>query len=140
MWANEESIEAAADADAVWRLFEDPSRWVDWHPDITSARLDGPLDVGSTVRVQQRGAPTRTLTVVAVEPGRSYATEDRMPLARLRFEHEVHRLGEHRCRILLRQSMSGPLTPIFSRLLGGRIARGVPDQLQGLAKAVEREP
>ena len=138
MWANEESIEAEAPADAVWRLFEDPARWVDWHPDIESARLDGELRVGSTVRVEQRGAPNRTLTVVAAEPGRSYATEDRMLLTTLRFEHEVHPLGERRCRIVLRQTISGPLAPILSRLLGKRIASGVPDQLQGVAREAER--
>jgi uncharacterized protein YndB with AHSA1/START domain len=140
MWTNEASIEADAPAEAVWRLFQDPSRWVDWHPDITDARLDGELAVGSEVRVEQRGAPTRTLTVVAVQPGRSYATEDSMPLSRLRFEHEVQPLAERRCRILLRQTISGPLAPVFSRLLGKRIARGVPEQLDHLAQAAEREP
>ena len=137
MWLNEASIEADVPAEVVWRLYQDPSRWVDWHPDITSAQLDGELEVGSTVRVEQRGAPARTLRIVATEPGSSYATEDRLPFAVLRFEHEVHPLGDRRCRIVLRQKMSGPLAPIFGRLLGKRIARGVPGQLQGLLRAVE---
>jgi hypothetical protein len=62
-----------------------------------------------------------------------------MPLTRLRFEHEVQPLGEQRCRILLRQTISGPLAPVFSRLFGKRLATGVPKQLHGLARAVERE-
>ena len=135
-WVNERSLDIGGPPEAVWRLFERPQDWALWDPAVTSATREGPFELGSRIRIEQRRAPTRTLRIVAVEPGRSYSSEDRMPFVRLRFDHEVEP-RDGGCRVTLRQTISGPLAPLFSLLFGRRIARGAEPQIEGIRKVVE---
>ena len=131
MWRNEESIETTGSPEAVWSIFSDPTREPEWDPGCVSAEMRGPFAPGTEVRLKFKGSPARTVKLVDVSPPRSYSAEDRMPLCRMRFDHTVEEAGGG-ARITITQTIDGPLAPLWSRLLGGRLASGVTEQLAGL--------
>ena len=72
-------IHVKAPIENVWALLTDIERWMDWQPDITSAKLEGPLAVGSVFRWKAKGLsivstihtviPQHTIGWTGVSPG-----------------------------------------------------------------------
>jgi hypothetical protein len=140
MWANEHSAEIAASRESLWDRLIDVDHWEDWHPNVKTAHIEGAggFEMGARIKMEQKGAPTTTVSVVALEPGRSYATEDRLPLCKLRFEHWLEDAGDGRIRVTIRQSGAGPLAGLFHRIFGGKMRTILPEQLRlldGIASA-----
>lgn len=44
-----------APVEKVWEILTDIENWSRWQPDITSAKLEGPLEVGTTFRWKAKG-------------------------------------------------------------------------------------
>jgi len=42
------SVEVAASPLEVWAILSDVGRWPTWNPDVRAARLEGPLEAGTT--------------------------------------------------------------------------------------------
>src|SRR3954452_22620798 len=66
-------IDVEAPVEQVWEVLREVERWPEWASTVTSVRRldDGPLDVGSRVRVgRPRILPTEYV-VTELEPGRS---------------------------------------------------------------------
>jgi hypothetical protein len=135
MWSHEHTVETEAPAEAIWRLWSDVSTWSSWDDDIEWARLDGQFAVGSRGKLKPKGVPAGGFKLVAVNPGVSYTVEQRLPLARLRFEHEVTEAGEGPTRFTHRVTVDGPLAALFARLFGRRMKANFPTVMRHLAEA-----
>lgn len=74
-----------------------------------------------------------------VRPDEGFVDVTRLPLARMRFEHlAVREAG--RTRVTHRVTISGVTTPLFSRVIGRGIAKGLPATVRTLARvAAERD-
>lgn len=120
-WTHEHTLETQAAAEAIWRLWADVASWSSWDDDIEWARLEGPFAGGSRGRMKPRGVPAAAFTLVSVLPGVSYTVEQRLPLARLRFHHELAVGGAGRTRLTHGVSIDGPLGPLYASLFGGRM-------------------
>ena len=70
----ERSIHIDAAPERVWQVMSDVERWPEWTPSTKSVKRDdaGPLRVGSSARVELRGAPTATWVVTELEEGRGF--------------------------------------------------------------------
>ena len=66
----EATREAAVDPAAVFALYMDPATWSVWGHNVRSARADGPLAEGGTVRVRPMYPVTYTCRVLRLVPGR----------------------------------------------------------------------
>lgn len=75
----EQSIEIAAPPERVWAIMADVERWHEWTASITSVKRfdDGPLGVGSRVRVRQPRLRPAVFEVTAFERGRAFVWETR---------------------------------------------------------------
>jgi hypothetical protein len=56
----------------------------------------------------------------------------------MRFEHELSPTASGTTTIVHRVSFSGFLSPLFSRVIGSQIRKGLPQTMAGLKRAVER--
>ena len=67
-------IDVEAPVEQVWEVLREVERWPEWAPTVTSVRRldDGPLAVGSRVRVEQPRIPPTEYVVTELEPSRSF--------------------------------------------------------------------
>ncbi len=67
-------IDIEAPVEQVWEVLRDVERWPQWAPTVTLVRRldDGPLAVGSRVRVEQPRIPPTEYVVTELEPSRSF--------------------------------------------------------------------
>jgi hypothetical protein len=134
MWSYEHTLESDAAPEAIWRLWADVSSWSSWDDDIQWARLDGPFAVGSRGRLKPQGVPAAAFALVSVVPDVSYTVEQRLPLARLRFHHELARTVGAPARFTHAVTIDGLLGPLYVSLFGRRMKANFPKIMRHLAE------
>ena len=134
MWAYEHTLETEAPAEAIWRLWADVSTWSRWDDDIAWARLDGQFAVGSRGKLKPQGIPAAGFTLISVVPGVSYTVEQRLPLATLRFHHELGETDGGSTRFTHGVTIAGPLGPLFAFVFGRRMKANFGEIMRHLAE------
>jgi hypothetical protein len=125
MWSATAEIETTVDPALVWALWEDPERWKDWNEQIAEAALHGPFVVGAQARIRFKRSPrSLTFIVTALEPGRLFTDEARLPGTRLGHEHRVAVDGET-TKISHRLYFDGPAERIYVLLMGRQMQSAV---------------
>lgn len=83
VFGSETRDEVTIDAppEIVWSVYTDVERWALWTASVTTARVhpSGPLQLGSTAAIKQPRLPRVVWTVTELEPGRSWAWQNRSP-------------------------------------------------------------
>jgi polyketide cyclase/dehydrase/lipid transport protein len=139
MWTYEHTVETEAPPEAIWRLWADVSTWSRWDDDIEWATLDGPFAVGSRGRLKPNGIPAGGFTLVSVVPGTSYVVQQRLPLATLRFHHELGPAGRGLTSFTHRVTIDGPLGRLYASLFGRRMKANFGTIMRHLAADAEAE-
>jgi hypothetical protein len=135
MWSTEASAVTPAAPDGVWALYEQVGTWKDWDHEVEWSRLDGPFEVGSTGALKPKGGPSSRFRLTEVQRGRRFADITRLPLATLAFEHTLTPVEGGGTRIHHSVTIRGPLTFLFSRVIGKKLAAGLPTAVEALAQA-----
>ncbi|WP_436496353.1 SRPBCC family protein [Actinokineospora sp. HUAS TT18] len=118
-----------ADPAAVWGLWADVSRWVEWDSSLTSVTLDGPFAVGSTGVMVIEGQPPIHYRLTEVDPGHRFADVTEIPGAVLLFDHEVV-ADQGVTTVTHRVVIEGDLAD----KLGPMVTADVPDAVRALVK------
>jgi len=134
MWTYEHTLETDVAPAAIWRLWADVPGWSRWDDDIEWATLDGSFAVGSRGRLKPRGIPAAAFELVSVVPEISYTVEQRLPLARLCFHHELGQSDRSPTRFTHLASISGVLGPLYATLFGRRMQANFPKIMAHLAE------
>lgn len=132
----EETITINAPKEAVFAAYANVSGWPDWDPDVISAQLDGPFEAGISGKLKPKQGPESKITLINVNPDKSFTVECRLPLCRMHFEHELNPQGDS-TEVTNKILFSGLLAPIFGRIIGKEIKDTLPGSLQGLKKHLE---
>lgn len=132
----QESIDIAAPPERVFALWADPSAWPRWDPDIEEASLEGAFAAGSAGSIKPRGAPRTRIVLREVKPPAAFTAVSRLPLCRMVFEHALAPVAGG-CRVTHAVRFEGALAPLFRRLLGATLRRGLPGTMAGLKAAAE---
>jgi hypothetical protein len=132
----ESSILIKASPAAVYALYADVANWTDWDPDVKAASIDGAFADGATGVIVPNGGPKSTMRFSNVVADRSFHVECRLPLCRMRFEHELRGVG-HATEATHRVVFEGLLAPLFGRLIGAGMRKTQPHALQSLKKVAE---
>jgi hypothetical protein len=123
--------------DAVWDLLADSTTYGDWNPAVID--IEGPIELGSTVRLVSVASPKRTFSVTVAEMAAPHRMvwSDGMPLGLFRGNRTY----------LLEPDGDGTrftMTEEFSGALSSLICRSIPDLTpsfvlfaEGLKTAVE---
>jgi len=136
MASHERTRDTTAAPAKVWEIWSNTATWPQWNPDVQAITLDGPFQTGTTGSMTT-GNGTHSIALDNVVPGRSFElVTSPAPASTFHFHCEVAPSGSG-SRISQSVRMSGPLGPVFSLLMGGRIARSFDPILNGLAEAAE---
>jgi hypothetical protein len=113
--------------DAVWDLLADASTYRDWNPAVLD--IEGPIRLGSTVRLVSVASPKRTfsVTVAEMEAPHRMVWSDGMPLGLFRGDRTY----------LLEPDGDGTrftMTEEFSGALSSLICRSIPDLTPSFAQ------
>ena len=132
-WQTESSFDADVTASAVWeRAYADASAWPRWNGELAEATLDGPLHTGAVARVRFGTGLRLRFRIIECEPERVFTDEARLPLARMGHRHLIEPNPDG-VRLVNTIYIEGPLTLLWSRLLGPRAARALPDAQRRIA-------
>lgn len=135
----EHRITAAATPRSIFRIYEDVRNWHTWDPDTRAASLDGAFAVGSRGRLVPAKGRAVPMVLTRVERDRCFTAESRIPLFRMRFEHELVPAGGN-TEIVHRVTFSGALAFLLGTMLARRVDAGLPVTLQRLKALAESAP
>ena len=133
MWHAEHTVQTTTEPGDIWRHWLNVAAWPDWDEGLESARLEGPLTVGSVCTLHFRKWGRQTLKVVEVKEGRGFTFAQHRFLAdfRIHLRCEPSELGS---RITHRVEASGPLAWWLHLKLGSRFRKTLPLALRKLAR------
>jgi uncharacterized protein YndB with AHSA1/START domain len=131
------TLETTAPPDAVWHVWADPSTWPAWNPNVREMALDGPFAVGTTGTMDNSPGGRHAIRIVTVDPPHSFALETSvLPLSSFTFRCEVQARGSGSY-VSQSITMRGPLAPLYSALMGERIAGSFEPLLAALGAAAQ---
>ncbi|SNX94595.1 Polyketide cyclase / dehydrase and lipid transport [Geodermatophilus sabuli] len=117
-------IDVEAPVEQVWEVLREVERWPEWASTVTSVRRldDGPLAVGSRVRVEQPRIPPTEDVVTELEPGRSFIWVATGPGVRATARHLLEDLGTGGTRVTLTVEQAGPVGRVMGRFVAAQYA------------------
>ncbi len=132
----ETSTTIAAPAETIFALYADVANWPKWDPDAKAASIEGAFVTGAKGVITPNGGPKSTLYFTEVVSNRSFTVDCKLPLCRMRFEHELATEGAG-TRATHRVIFTGALAFLFGRLIGSGMKKSLPQALAGLKAAAE---
>ena len=127
-------IEVEAAVERVWEVLHEVERWPEWASTVTSVRRldDGPLAVGSRVRVEQPRIPPTEYEVTEFEPNRSFTWTATAPGVRTTARHRLEQLGAGTTRVTLAVEQAGPLGRVMGRFYRRLTDRYLTAEAEGI--------
>jgi hypothetical protein len=139
MWKTEHTTQTAATPTQLWAYYAEPHRWPEWDHEVVSASINGPFAAGNTGTLKPASGPKAKMHFTEVTPERSFTDVTPLPLATMAFEHVIEPTDAG-CRFTHRVTITGPLSGLFGRLIGRRIAAELPTAMRKLASLAETAP
>lgn len=133
----EEQVVIAAPAEKIFLLYSDVKNWSAWDPDVKASSIEGQFISGAIGTLQPSSGPKAKIAFTEVVPNHSFTVESKLPLCSMRFEHELSSISEG-TKVVHRVVFEGFLSPLFGRLIGSQIKKGLPHTLQGLKHSAEQ--
>jgi hypothetical protein len=127
---------SSAGPDAYFARWVDHATWSAWSPDTEWVRVTGPVRAGTTGVLKPRGGPRVRFVVSACRPGREYTDTSRLPGARLVFQHLAEESGTG-TELGVRVTLTGPLAPLWARVMGRGFRESAQADLDRLVALVE---
>lgn len=122
---------------AFFARWVDHGTWPQWSPDTEWVRVNGPTAVGTRGVLKPKGAPRVKFVISACSPDREYTDTSLLAGARLVFQHTVAPDGAG-SRLDVRITMSGPLSLLWAKIMGGGFRDAAQADLDRLVALVEQ--
>jgi carbon monoxide dehydrogenase subunit G len=132
----EEKIRIKATPEQIFPFYENVSEWASWDPDVQSSAIDGEFMAGAKGKLKPINGPKAKIKFTEVTKNKSFTVISKLPLCTMSFEHELAPSSEG-TEVTHKVIFSGLFSPLFSRLIGAGIRKGLPTTMQGLKNAVE---
>ncbi len=136
MWTFEHAETTSATPGQLWARYADPITWPEWDHEIAVVTVQGLMAAGTRGTLKPVNGPTTPFTFTEVMPEVGFTDVSRLPLARMTFEHLIEPIPGG-SRFLHRVTITGPLSPLFARVIGTKVAEGLPVAMQALARLAE---
>lgn len=140
----ETRVDIAAAPEDIWAVLVDVERWPQWTDSMSEVRLlgEGPLAVGTRVRIKQPRLPPTVWEVTSMEPLHSFswtaAAAGMTTVADHRVTSTSTASGPVTVTLTIRRS--GALAPLVDLVLGGVTRRYVSMEAEGLKRRCEQPP
>lgn len=132
----EEEIEIKGTPEVVFSLYEDVINWKSWDTEVQNSSINGKFISGVNGKLTPKKGPESKIKLESVILNSSFLVTSNLPLCKISFNHELlpSDLG-----VIVKHSVSftGLLSPIFGRLIGSQIKKGLPNTMLGLKNAAE---
>ncbi len=125
-------IESTLSPAEIWERWASVEEWSSWDADVKESGIDGSFKNKTVGWLKPVKGPKVKLLFSNVVPQRSFTTTSRLPMARLIFVHKVAKKGEGSS-VQHRVELRGLSAPLFARIIGPGIKRGLPIALELLA-------
>jgi len=139
MWAREHTESTTATPDQLWLRYAQPATWPDWDREVAEVTTQGPVAVGTRGRLKPVRGPAVSFSFTEVTAGVSFTNVSRLPLARLALAHHIEATSAG-SRFTHRITITGPLAPLFARVIGKATAATLPTTMRALARLAEADP
>jgi len=133
MWHTEHTVQTTTEPGAIWSRWLDVAAWPEWDEGLESARINGPLAVGSLCTLHFRKWGLQTLQIVEVKEGRGFTCVQHRFLADFRIHHRCEP-SEMGSRITQRVEAEGLLAWWLHLKLASRFRHTLPKALRKLAR------
>lgn len=130
------SVYTKANAESVWALWTDISSWPKWDHGIESAKLNDSFETNGTGWLKPKGGPKVKFKIVSMEKNLNFHSRSRLPLTKLDFKHFIKKDGDSIV-VTHEVEMSGPLSFIFSKIVGANIKKDLPQSMKNLIRLAE---
>ena len=135
-WTTKVSRKTTAAKEQIWKLWEDVPNWKAWDHGLESTELFGEFQTGTKGTLKPVGGPKLPFTITACKPLVSFSDLTRLPFCKLEFHHSLSEVNGER--IVTHEAVfSGPLTFLFSRIIGSGIAKDLPTTVANLVALAE---
>lgn len=139
MWECQHSETTTATPAQLWQRYRDPATWSEWDDQVEDVVFDGEFRLGASGSIKPVGGPRTGFRMTEVTEGVSFTDVTSLPLAKMRFDHWIES-GASETTFTHRVSITGPLSPLFARIIGRKVAAGLPSAMRELAALAERTP
>jgi hypothetical protein len=136
MWVSEQSVPTQSQPEAVWRVWADIPAWPTWNRDLEYVEADGPLAVGTTLTLGERGVGPVKSRVTEVTEGQSFTFTIDLDGATLSVVYRVAIWAET-TRIYHRMVVEGPNDQLVGQQMSPIVAERIPHVLQELTRVAE---
>lgn len=131
-WIIEERLTTTAPPEAIWKLWTNLETWPLWDNGVAWAKLTSNFAEGEFIQMKPTAGPKVNCQLLGIVPLHSFTTRSSLPFTTISFIHRMEAgVVTHRV------EMKGLLTPIFRRLLGPNIQKGLPDTVRNLVRMAE---
>lgn len=138
MWSTKHTERTSASAADLWQHYCQPVRWPEWDHGTRRVTLDGPFHEGTRGSLKPAKGPATRFTLTQVTPEVGFTNASRLPLTQMEFSHRIEVLDDGATAFTHRVTLTGPLAPLFSRVIGRTIAAELPEAMRALAALAER--
>jgi len=120
----------------IFAVYEDVAGWPKWDPEIVSSSLVGAFKAGSAGKLKPTSGPNGKIYIIEVTENESFTATSKLPLCTMSFAHRLIPKDDE-TEVVHIVSFTGMLSPLFLRLIGPSIKRGMQPSLEGLKQYVE---
>lgn len=139
MWAFEHTETTSATPAQLWARYAEPATWPEWDHETASVTVEGPMAVGTRGKLKPVKGPAASFIFTEVAPEVGFTDVSRLPLARLTLAHHIEPTDTG-SRFTHCVTITGPLAPLFARVIGTTIAAGLPTAMRALGRLAEAAP
>ncbi|WP_020525126.1 SRPBCC family protein [Catelliglobosispora koreensis] len=128
----------AASPAQLWARYAVPETWAQWDHDVESATIGGPFANGTKGILKPAGGPKVRFELQDVIENMSFTDTSSLPLAKMTFAHRIEQSGTG-ARFTHSVKITGPSSFLFGRIIGKKIAAGLPGAMRALATLAEKD-
>lgn len=136
MWTTRVTRKTTATKEQLWELWSDVSNWNTWDHEIEYSEISGEFKVGTKGVLKPAGGPKTKFVITVCNPLQEFSDRSFLPLSTMDFVHTIREIPDglevsHEVRI------NGPLTFLFSRVIGKKIESSLPQVVEKLIYVAE---
>lgn len=136
MWITEVRRNTTATKEQIWELWADVSNWNVWDKEVETSELFGPFEVGTKGILKPAGGPKTKFEMTECTKYKSFTDRSFLPLCKMDFIHSLSET-QNGLEITHKVLMTGFMTFLFSKIIGGKIKIGLPDAVEKLIELAE---
>jgi hypothetical protein len=121
----------------LWKKYSKPTQWPDWDHEVAAVTVDGPFVKGTRGTIKPTRGPKARFVVSELTPNVSFTDVTQLPLATMAFAHRIDVI-DGVTHFTHHVTMTGSLSPVFSRLIGRGIVSELPKAMRTLAALTQR--